>query len=82
MDYVFTKTEELLAMKKAIEDELEQRRQDELAEKAETMMKQIRDYLSLGYNITVYNQERRYPVVSVSFDDDGVYLEVKQEIKE
>lgn len=79
-DYVFTKTEELLAMKKAIEDELEQRRQDELAEKAETMMKQIRDYLSLGYNITVYNRERRYDketVVSVSFDDDGVYLEVK-----
>ena len=79
-DYVFTKTEELLAMKKAIEDELEQRRQDELAEKAETLMKQIRAYLSLGYNITVYNRERSYDketVVSVSFDDDGVYLEVK-----
>lgn len=80
MDYVFTKTEELLAMKKAIEDELEHRRQDELAEKAGTMMKQIQNYLSLGYNITVYNRERRYDketVIAVSFDDDGVYLEVE-----
>ena len=80
MDYVFRKTEELLAMKKAIEDELEQRRQDELAEKSKFLMRQIQAYLSLGYNINVYNREQRYDketVVSVSFDDDGVYLEVK-----
>lgn len=79
-DYVFTKTEELLAMKKAIEDELEHRKQDELAEKANIMLKQIRDYLSLGYNITVYSPEQKYErkiVVATSVDDNGVLLEVE-----
>lgn len=79
-DYVFTKTEELVAMKKAIEDELEHRKQDELAEKANIMLKQIRDYLSLGYNITVYSPEQKYErkiVVATSVDDNGVLLEVE-----
>ena len=80
MDYVLTKTEELVDMKKAIEDELEHRRQDELAEKATIMLKQIRDYLSLGYNITVYRPEQkdeRKIVVAASVDDNGVLLEVE-----
>lgn len=84
MDYVLTKTEELVAMKKAIEDELEHRKQDELAEKATIMLKQIRDYLSLGYNITVYSPEEKYErkiVVATSVDDNGVLLEVEQGIK-
>ena len=80
MDYVLTKTEELVAMKKAIEDELEHRKQDELAEKANIMLKQIRDYLSLGYNITVYSPEQkdeRKIVVAAFVDDNGVLLEVE-----
>lgn len=84
MDYVLTKTEELVAMKKAIEDELEHRKQDELAEKATIMLKQIRDYLSLGYDITVYSPEQKYErkiVVAASVDDNGVLLEVEQEVK-